>query len=161
MNQVIRKLLMAVVAVLDLGACALCGCRNALTTVPSLVTGADLSRCLPPLPPGFEAKQFLKGKDIVTYHIYKGTRTVATICIKDLVGNKEERDALFSTATQTFRGCPAISTSMGGGRAVLAANRFRVEVVSLDPDIGEKRRDAWLGAIDYDRLNSLGNAPVK
>jgi len=125
-----------------------------------LVSANALQRVVPRLPAEYERVLFLQRPGRVTYHIRRAGTLAATFSVRDLSGQDPALKDVFRSATRRVQGYPAVLTSMGGGVAVLVADRFRVEVVSLSPSVGGKRRDTWLGAVDYPRLRALG-APAK
>jgi len=124
----------------------------------TLVPAAELKKAVPRLPAPFQPVLFLERPGTVTYHVRKGGSLAATLSVRDLSGKDSVRRGLFQGAGQEVQGYPAVPTSMGGGLAVLVGDRFQVEVVSLSPSVGQKRRDAWLDAFDYARLAALARA---
>lgn len=98
---------------------------------------------------------FLQRPGLVTYHIQHAGSLAATLSVHDLAQEAPAMKTLFRDAKKQAHGYPALSPSMGGGLSILVADRFQVEVVSLEASVGEKRRDAWLGAVDYPRLVAL------
>lgn len=79
---------------------------------------------------------------------------VAMVMIQDLLGDAPALAAFDGTRTQVH-GFPAISTSMGGGIAVLAEGRFRIEVVSLGPEVPDKLRSQWLEGFRWELLKGF------
>jgi hypothetical protein len=95
--------------------------------------------------------EFRAKPGIVTKHVRKGDLPIATLMVQDLLGDSGAIRE-FDGASAKAAGYPAISTSMGGGVAVLAENRFRVEVVSLGPEVTDKVRSQWLEGFRWETL---------
>lgn len=125
------------------------------TPAPS-VPASELKAVLPKPPAGFTAKVFKERPGLVSVHLRKGDDLVGTFVVLDR--NRERgvsADAFAGSKEVTVRGYPAVSTSMGGGVAVLVEDRFQVEAVSIGPTLTAAVRDRWLAATDFDRLKAL------
>jgi hypothetical protein len=110
-----------------------------------------LRSTLPDVRPPFTAVEFRARPGLVNYHLRKNKDLVGMIVIEDLLEQPEKR-ALFARSPDRVQGCPSISTSMGGGLALLYKDRFRAEVIALTPAISDRQRRRWLEEF---HLNSL------
>ena len=118
---------------------------------PSVLGPEKLRTIFPKLEPSLTLAEFRAKPGIVTKHVRKGGELVGTILVIDLLGDSAALKE-FDGATQKFHGYPAISTSMGGGVAVLVEGRFRVEVVALAPEVTDAVRARWLEGFAWTTL---------
>ena len=84
----------------------------------------------------------------------KGQMLVGTLMVLDLFGDPAGRKE-FDGAKKNANGYPTVSTSMGGGVAILVEDRFRVEVVSLGPEVPDSLRAKWLDSFDWKALKGM------
>ncbi len=132
---------------------SLAGCR-APDLPPARVPLAPkvLRRAFPAVGPEFTSVEFRARPGLVTWHVKNQKKSlVGTLILEDLLLKPGEK-AAFVGSKNTLRGCPAIETSMGGGQAILYNNRFRIEVVALDPSVKDTTRSAWLEGFHLEKL---------
>jgi hypothetical protein len=134
----------------------LSGCpKLAPVPPPAVLSPERLREAFPTLTTPFVAREFRARPGLVNKHVHKAGKLVGTLLIEDLRDSPEQR-ALFEKAPLQVQRCPAISTSMGGGIALLYQNRFKVEAVALDPAVSEGTCRRWLEGF---RLSALKEAP--
>lgn len=113
------------------------------TASPRVLGPEKLRTVFPKLDAPLTFAEFRAKPGIVTKHVRRGGELVGTMFVMDLLGDAAALKE-FDGATQKIHGYPAISTSMGGGVAVLAEGRFRIEVVALAPEVTDAVRARWL-----------------
>jgi hypothetical protein len=126
------------------------GCQKT-ASVPVPLSPERLRMVFPALTTPFVAREFRARAGLVTQHVRNAGRLVGTLSIEDLLDEPEQR-AMFAEATQRVQNCPALSTSMGGGMALLYENRFKVEAVALDPAVSDDMRRGWLEGFRLETL---------
>ena len=80
-------------------------------------------------------------------------KEVATLTVFDTISDPEVAKE-YKEATQALSGCPLLAKG-SKGTAVLVANRFQVQVRSMDASFGEEDRKEWLKKFDLDGIAKL------
>lgn len=132
-----------------LGLLILAGCPT--PAKPTLTPPDKLREAFPALTTPFTLTEFRARPGLVNQHIKKQGNLVGMLLLEDLLESPEKR-ALFASSSQRIKDCPAMSTSMGGGLALLYNNRFKAEVIAMNPSITDTQRRQWLEGFHFDVL---------
>ena len=98
-------------------------------------------------------KQEKQGTAIAS--LKKDGKEVATLTVFDTISEPGVvKD--YKEATQALAGCPLVAKG-SKGTAVLVANRFQVQVRSMDDSFGEDDRKEWLKKFDLDGIAKLND----
>lgn len=82
--------------------------------------------------------------------VTQGGNRVATLSVSDTAANPSARDK-FKSATRKIAGYPVAAVG-SQGTALLVADRYQVQVRSLQPSFTAQDREAWLAKFDLARL---------
>ena len=96
-------------------------------------------------------KQEKQGTAIAS--LKKNGKEVATLTVFDTVSEPDVARE-YKESTQALAGCPLVAKG-AKGTAVLVANRFQVQVRSMDNSFGEDDRKEWLKKFDLDGIAKL------
>ncbi len=113
--------------------------------------GSSLNAAFPKSSGDFTVR-FTQEKDGFSQaELLKGAGKLATLSISDTAANPSARDK-FKTATKKIAGHPAAAVG-AQGTALLVADRFQVQVRSLQPAFSASDREAWLEKFNLAALN--------
>ncbi|MEH0156786.1 hypothetical protein V6R21_21830 [Limibacter armeniacum] len=119
----------------------------------SLYTGSVFNAYFPESDDGYDVIVTSDKPGLAQGKIEKDGRVKATITIVDL-HNKPNMFEKYEGAVGSLDGLPMIPKG-NKGTAVLVANRFQVQVRSIDPEFTEPYRMAWLRKFNISKLNDL------
>lgn len=117
------------------------------------VEGGDLNRFFPKVESPFDIV-FKQEKDgFAQASLQKDGQELAVLSISDTANNPEAKEK-FATSDQRLDGHP-MAAAGSKGTAVLVADRYQVQVRSMDPSFGDAERIAWLQKFDLKSLSNL------
>ena len=85
--------------------------------------------------------------------LQKDGREVAVLSVSDTANNPEAAEK-FKTSTTSLGGMPLADVGEQG-TAVLVADRYQVQVRSMDPEIGPAERQAWLEKFNLQAIGRI------
>jgi hypothetical protein len=106
------------------------------------ISGSSLNKAFPAPADGFSVTFTQEKNGYAQADLVKGGAKVATLSISDTNANPSARDK-FKSAARRVAGFPAAAVGTQG-TAVLAGDRFQVQVRSIAPTFKESDREAWL-----------------
>ena len=98
-------------------------------------------------------KQEKQGTAIAS--LKKDGKEVATLTVFDTVSEPDVAKD-YKESTEALAGCPLVAKG-SKGTAILVANRFQVQVRSMDNSFGEDDRKEWLKKFDLDGIAKLND----
>lgn len=136
-------------AALLLGLLTLAGCPT--PAKPTLLPPEQLRKAFPALTTPFILTEFRSRPGLMNQHVKKQGKLVGMLVVEDLL-ESPEKQTMFASASQEIKDSPVLSTSMGGGLALLYKKRFKVEVIAMDPSVSDTLRHQWLEGFHLDAL---------
>lgn len=117
------------------------------------ISGSTLNKVFPTADGEYKVT-FTQEKDgFAQANLTKGSAKVAALTVSDTDANPTARDK-FKNATHKIAGLPAAAVG-SQGTAVLAGDRYQVQVRSLTPSFTESDREAWIGKFKLDALAAV------
>lgn len=126
---------------------------QAPAVVEEAVEGSDLNRFFPKVESPFDIV-FKQEKDgFAQASLQKDGQELAVLSISDTANNPQAKEK-FAASEQQLDGHP-MAAAGSKGTAVLIADRYQVQVRSMDPSFDEAERVAWLQKFDLKSLSNL------
>ena len=126
--------------------------RQAPAVSDDSVEGGDLNRFFPTVESPFDIVFKQEKQGFAQASLQKDGQELAVLSISDTTNNPEAKDK-FAGSDQDLDGHP-LTAAGSKGTAILVADRYQVQVRSMDPSFGEEERLEWLQKFD---LKSLAN----
>jgi len=126
--------------------------RNADAVATDAVKGGALNRFFPKVESPWDIVFNQEKTGFAQASLQEKGTEMATLSISDTRNNPEATDK-FKESTETIESFP-MAAAGGKGTAVLVADRYQVQIRSVDPSLGEEERKQWLAKFD---LKSLAN----
>jgi len=126
--------------------------RQAPAVSEDSVEGGDLNRFFPKVESPFDIVFKQEKQGFAQASLQKDGQELAVLSISDTTNNAEAKDK-FATSEKDLDGHP-LAAAGSKGTAILVADRYQVQVRSMDPSFGEEERLEWLRKFD---LKSLAN----
>jgi hypothetical protein len=114
------------------------------------VPGSTLNAFFPESGEGFKITFTQEKKGFAQADLDIDGQKAATLSISDTVSNPSAADK-FKESTETLAGYPMVQVG-SKGTAILVADRFQVQIRSVEDDFD---RESWLAEFDLDGLDSL------
>jgi hypothetical protein len=129
--------------------------RNKPAVAKEALPGKDFNKFFPKAesPWDLTYKQEKQGTAIAS--LKKDGKEVATLHVFDTISNPEDAKE-YKESTQALAGCPLLAKG-AKGTAVLVANRFQVQVRSMDDSFSEDDRKEWIKKFDLDGIAKLND----
>ncbi len=117
------------------------------------VAGGELNKFFPKAEGDYSSVFTQEKQGFAMAKLSKDGKELASFAIMDTLSNPAAKDK-FAKSDQTFSGYQ-LATSGSKGTAVLVADRFQVQVRSLDDSFDQFQREDWIGKFDLDGLAKL------
>jgi hypothetical protein len=129
--------------------------RNKPAVAKEALPGKEFNKFFPKAesPWDLTYKQEKQGTAIAS--LKKDGKEVATLAVFDTISDPDVAKE-YKEATQALAGCPLVAKG-AKGTAVLVANRFQVQVRSMDDSFAEDDRKEWLKKFDLDGIAKLND----
>jgi hypothetical protein len=126
--------------------------RQAPAVSDDSVEGGDLNRFFPTVESPFDIVFKQEKQGFAQASLQKDGQELAVLSISDTTNNPDAKDK-FAGSEQELDGHP-LTAAGSKGTAILVADRYQIQVRSMDPSFGEEERLEWLQKFD---LKSLAN----
>lgn len=127
--------------------------QNPHAVVKESVAGNEFNRFFPQVEKPWDIVFKQEKTGFAQASLQKDGREVAVLSVSDTVNNADAVEK-FKASTKSVGGMPVVDVGEQG-TAVLVADRFQVQVRSMDPEIGPDERQAWIEKFNLQAIGRL------